>query len=89
MRKRTKIRKEAIVLCTLIVILVVGVLLYFVVMPIFKGGKVKVTLSSNLTTEIHEDANVLSFVQDVKNGEVISQDEKIDTSSLGEKGFVT
>ena len=82
MRKRTKIRKEAVVLCALIVILVVGVLLYFV---FFKAGKVKVILSSNLTTEIHEDVNVLSFVQDVKHGEIISQDENIDTSSLGEK----
>ncbi len=82
MRKRTKLKKEVIVLCTLIIILVVGVLLYFV---IFKVGKVKVMLSSNLTTEIHEDVNVMSFVQDVKHGEIISQDEKIDTSTLGEK----
>ena len=85
MEKKIKSSKGKAVLCFLVAFLIGGLLLYFGVMFVFKGEKVEVILSSSLTTEIHEDVQVLSFVQNIKNGVILSQDEKIDTSSLGEK----
>jgi len=48
----------------------------------------KVILIENLDVEINSEVNLLSFVKEVKNGEIITEDEQVDTSVLGEKELI-
>lgn len=45
-------------------------------------------LKENLNVEINSEANLLSFVSENNQAEILSTDEKIDTTSLGEKELV-
>ena len=47
--------------------------------------ELKVTLTPNLDVEINTEVNLLSFIKDIKNGEILTEDNKIDTSTLGSK----
>ena len=50
--------------------------------------KLEVVLKSNLDVEINSEVMLLSFIDNVKNGEVITEDEKLNTSKLGEQELV-
>lgn len=47
--------------------------------------KLVVKLINDLDVEINSEVMLLSFIDDIKNGEIISKDEKVDTSKLGKK----
>ena len=72
----------------MLILLVIG--LYFVVdRYVFDKNKminkpeVEVALISDLDVEIYSEISLLSFIDDIKNGSVMSSDTLIDTSKLG------
>lgn len=48
----------------------------------------QVILKNNLTAYVSEEVTNLSFISEVKNGSIVSKEEKIDTSTIGKKQVV-
>ena len=67
----------------LIVIIVLVILFTTICILVFGGKKSDLVLIKDLNVEINSEVTLLSFVDEVKNGSVISEDKKIDTSKLG------
>ena len=55
---------------------------------IFGGKKTDLILIKDLEVEINSEVTLLSFVDEVKNGNIISEDSQIDTSKLGNQDLV-
>ena len=47
-----------------------------------------ITLVDNLDVEINSEINLLSFIKDTNDLEIMSEDTKVDTSKLGEKTLI-
>ncbi len=85
--KTSKKKKEnkyiTIISLTFLITLVIGILL---LIKIYKdNSELKITLISNLNIEINSKVNLLSFIKEIKNGEILTQDAFLDTSKLGTK----
>lgn len=77
-RKNSKKKKILLIGIIVLVILVTTICLL-----VFGGKKSDLVLIKDLNVEINSEVTLLSFVDEVKNGSVISEDKKIDTSKLG------
>lgn len=75
--KKNKKKKKLIVLIVLLILVIV------ISMLIFRGKKTDLILIKDLDVEINSEVTLLSFVDEVKNGNVISEDSKVDTTKLG------
>lgn len=93
-RKRSKRNKKILLVIILVILFFCGG--YFVISNLndkdedidkneekVKVKDIEVTLISNLDVEINSDVNLLSFIDEVLYGDIISEDIKIDTSKLG------
>ena len=67
----------------LIGIIVLVILFTTICILVFGDKKSDLVLIKDLNVEINSEVTLLSFVDEVKNGSVISEDKKIDTSKLG------
>jgi len=95
MKKRKRRRKnKKIILISIIVLLFVIISIAFLVFKDFNDKDelveeekqvkdIEVTLVSDLEVEINSEVNLLSFVDEVLYGEIVSEDSKVDTSKLG------
>lgn len=81
MKKIRKNNKKKKIL--LIGIIVLVILVTTICLLVFGGKKSDLVLIKDLNVEINSEVTLLSFVDEVKNGSVISEDKKIDTSKLG------
>ena len=81
MKKIRKNNKKKKIL--LIGIIVLVILVTTICILVFGGKKSDLVLIKDLNVEINSEVTLLSFVDEVKNGSVISEDKKIDTSKLG------
>ncbi len=82
--KRSK--KNKILLCLFFISCFVLVVLSSILfIKIFQKRKIEVLLENDLTAEVSSTVMVQSFLKEVKNGTIESQDEKLDTSTIGEK----
>ncbi len=52
------------------------------------GSESQIVLIDNLEVEVNSEVNLLSFIKDSKDVEIVSEDTKVDTSSLGEKELI-
>ena len=73
-------KKKKIIFIGVIVLLI---LVIVISMLIFRGKKTDLILIKDLDVEINSEVTLLSFVDEVKNGNVISEDSKVDTTKLG------
>ena len=73
--KKQKIRFIGIIILLLLIIVISVFLLMF--------RKIDLVLVNDLEVEINSDVTLLSFVDEVNKGTIISEDSKIDTSKLG------
>ena len=89
--KKNNKKKVIIVICVLSIILIfLGVFLFI------NNGKKKeikeetskIKLTDNLEAEVNSEVNLLSFISDSSDVEILSSDELVDTSTLGEKELV-
>lgn len=73
-------KKKVIILCSMLVFIIVvsSFCYYFFKEPL-------VILKDNLNVSINEKVTNLDFINDVRNGEIVSVSESIPTSSLGKK----
>lgn len=77
-RKNNKKKKIMLIGIIVLVILVTTICIL-----VFGGKKSDLVLIKDLNVEINSEVTLLSFVDEVKNGSVISEDKEIDTSKLG------
>ncbi len=84
MRKKRNKKKILIVLSIILVliIIIVGIIVFIISK---NKEEIKVTLNDNLEVEINSEVKLLSFIDKVENGEIISEDKTVDTSNLGKK----
>lgn len=84
-----KKRKRIILISSIILLLfVISAIILFMkpnnkAKEFLKKEEIIVTLVPNLSVEINSTVNLLSFVESIKNGELITTDTQIDTSVLG------
>ena len=89
MQKRNNKKKILIIVLIIIILLVVGYYTYSnYINKIIEKNKVIVILNDNLTAEINKECIMSSFVKEIKNGELVNGEDKIDTSKLGDLKLV-
>ena len=82
-RKKTKRKiKKIFILLILIFIISISILIYI---KIKEKNQPTIKLTNNLDIEINTDINLLSLIENIENGKIISNDTKIDTSTLGKQ----
>lgn len=81
-RYRKKKRKNLLIIPILIIV-IVGIFLFIEMYK--KQNKLKVTLISDLNTEINTKVTLHSFIKNIENGTILTKDDKVDTSILGEQ----
>lgn len=82
--RKDKNKKRLIILC-LGVLVIILISSYFVYKSYEEKYKVSVSLKNDLTVEVNSEVYLYSFIDEVKNGEIITEDKLVDTSKLGEK----
>ena len=90
-KKNNKKKIIIIVVCVLAIILIALGVFLFVNKKENKDIKEdtpKIKLIDNLEVEVNSEVNLLSFISDSKDVEILSSDETVDTSILGEKELV-
>ena len=78
-------KKKKIIFIGVIVLLI---LVAIITVLIFGRKKTDLVLIKDLDVEINSDITLLSFVDEVKNGTIVSKDKEIDTSKLGNQNLV-
>lgn len=83
--------KRKIIICTIIIIITLTSISTIILLskpnnktkeeP--KKKEIIVTLIPNLNVEINSEVNLLSFIENIKNGKLLTKDTIIDTSTLG------
>ena len=87
-RRNKKSKKKIITIISVVlvlIIIIIGIIL-FVVNKI-NSSKINVILKDDLEVEINSKVKLLSFIDKIENGEVVSEDVEVDTSSLGTKSL--
>lgn len=84
-KKKNKKKKIIIVIIIIVLLILISISSIVLFNKYKEKHKLEVILKDKLEVEINSEVELLSFVKEVKNGQVVSKDEKIDTSSLGKK----
>ena len=72
----------------LIILLLLLFLLFLIFLYLFIIRKPKVIFTDNLTAEINSYVKISDYIKEIKNGKLITKNNKIDTSSLGKKNII-
>lgn len=78
MKKRKKRIRKSIYIILILIIIIVLIL-------VFKKDKYNIKLIDNLNIEVNSTITNLDLIKDTSNCNIISEEEKIDTSKLGKK----
>ena len=79
--------KRSLMILIVSIILIISIVLMMLLMN-KTTPKVEVILNDNLNFEINSEVKLLSLISKNNKAEIISKDEKIDTSKLGEKELI-
>ena len=82
--KKNNKKKKIIFIGVIVLLILVAV----ITILIFGRKKTDLVLIKDLDVEINSDITLLSFVDEVKNGTVVTKDKEIDTSKLGNQNLV-
>ena len=82
--KKNNKKKKIIFIGVIVLLILVAV----ITILIFGSKKTDLVLIKDLDVEINSDITLLSFVDEVKNGTIVSKDKEIDTSKLGNQNLV-
>lgn len=82
--KKNNKKKKIIFIGVIVLLILVAV----IAVLIFGRKKTDLVLIKDLDVEINSDVTLLSFVDEVKNGTVVTKDKEIDTSKLGNQNLV-
>lgn len=80
-----------IIIASIIAIIILGIGVFFGIKQFFfkdQPKENKLIIIDNLDVEVNSEINLLSFIKDNKDIEILSKDERVDTSTLGSKELV-
>ncbi len=80
-------KKKIIIIIVCVVLVICGIIALLLFNSINKEEKTKdnIILKDNLEVEINSEVNLLSFISEDNKVKIVSEDETIDTSKLGEQ----
>jgi len=88
-RKSRKKRGRKVVIFVIILFILLILFLsvggYFIYKENEKKNRLGIEISSDIEVEVNSEVYLLSFVKDVVNGEIVTEDSLVDTSNLGNK----
>jgi len=88
-RKSRKKRGRKVVIFVIILVILLILFLsvggYFIYKENEKKNRLGIEISSDIEVEVNSEVYLLSFVKDVVNGEIVTEDSLVDTSNLGNK----
>ncbi len=87
-RKNKKNKKLIIILSIILLVMVILVISFFVYKKIEEKNRLKVVLSDELSIEVNSQVYMNSFIDEIYNGKIVSEDEIIDTSKIGDKEII-
>lgn len=68
---------------------IIAYIILIVTIKVYEYNRIPIiALKDDLTVFMSEDVTNLSFVKDLKNGIIVTKEEKIDTSTIGKKKIV-
>ena len=82
---KKKKRKVIIITIILILLLLISIISIIIFLHIKEKNKANIKLISNLNVEINTKIKSSDFIENIKNGEIISEDIEINTSKLGKQ----
>jgi D-alanyl-D-alanine carboxypeptidase len=87
MKKRSKKKRHKILINKIVIFLIISIVLGgLLFIKIYKeNNQLQINLISNLNVEINSEVNLLSFIKEIKNGEILTEDTTLNTSKLGTK----
>jgi len=91
MSRKNRRKKKNSLLIIIVCILIFCCLLvggYFLYKDYLLKNKMMVVLIDDLEVQVNSDVKLLSFVDNVINGEIVSEDMVVDTSKLGKQEFI-
>ena len=88
-KKRSNNKRKVMIIILLIILLIgLGIGGYFLYKENEKKNRLGIEISNDLEVEINSEVYLLSFIKEVTNGEIVTEDSLVDTSSLGNKKLV-
>lgn len=86
--RRKKKKNKTILIISIIILLIIFIIGALLFIKIYKEkNTLKVSLTDNLDVEINSEVKLLSFIENIHNGEILTEDTTIDTSKLGSKNL--
>ena len=82
--KKKKNNKIFIIILALFFVIILLIFGYFLYNDYLNKNRMIVKLNKDLSVEINSEKYLLSFVDEVINGEIVTEDKILDTSKLGE-----
>ena len=76
-------KKIIILIFILILLFVSSFLLFSFIKKQYEMNQLKVTLKEEFNIEINSEVYLLSFIKDIENGNIVTEDKLIDTTKLG------
>ena len=85
-KRKKKLKKLPIIL--IVIILLISIIGIYTYTKIYKNKHtLKVTLINDLDIEINSEIKLLSFIKNIENGEILTEDKPINTSKLGSQNL--
>ena len=81
--KKSNVKILLIVIAIVVILGGVGYILYNKI--IYSNNKAKVIFNDKLDVEINDEVVLSTFIKEIKNGVLLNNDDKVDTSKLGKK----
>ena len=85
LKKQSKVVIIAIITTLLLVLIATSILIWKTKNQNENVNETKITLIDNLDIEVFSEINNLDLIKDIKNGEITSEKEHIDTNTLGKQ----
>lgn len=87
-KKRKRKSKKLLIILIIIIILLISIIGLYTYTKIYKNNHtLKVTLINDLDVEINSEVTLLSFIKNIENGEILTEDKTIDTSKIGSQNL--
>ena len=80
-RKRRKKKKKSNFTTLLFIIIIVGIIFFYTK----KNTNIEITLEENLDIEVNSEVKVSSLIKDLKNYELLEENQLVDTSKIGKQ----
>ena len=87
MKRKKRKKKKNKILIIIFTIIILSICILTTIKMYKNKNKLKVTLIPNLNIEINSNQSLLSLIDNIENGEIITKNTSLDTSKLGKQSL--